>query len=85
MLKQGTKPVHSAFVVFIAVGITLALWWYTSFRSHLFSLAVPTATILGFAVAISYAYRGFGGVSGDLAGFALTISELFGLFIFALV
>ena len=42
------------------------------------TLVLPAAAA-GTALAVLYGYRQLGGMSGDIAGFALTLGELCGL------
>jgi adenosylcobinamide-GDP ribazoletransferase len=51
----------------------------------IYGLIVSGAVILGFIGAMAYAYKDFKGVSGDLAGYALVISELCGLTALAVI
>jgi len=81
MLQQDTHPRHTWFLGGL-IGLTLVVSY-----QMLSGLALLLATAVGgtFALALSYAYRGMGGgVSGDLIGFALTLSELGGLLVLAL-
>lgn len=48
-------------------------------------LAVGAATLMGYALAMYCCVRTLGGVSGDLAGFSLVVSELCGLIALAIV
>lgn len=48
-------------------------------------LIVVAAMAVGFIVSILHAYRQLGGISGDLSGYALTVSEACGLIALALV
>jgi adenosylcobinamide-GDP ribazoletransferase len=49
------------------------------------SLAAAAPVVLAYAASTAYAYKYFKGVSGDLAGYALTISELAGLVVLAIL
>ena len=75
MTRQGTKGIHKAFVILVAVLTAEATYWFTGFCG-LISIG---AVAIGFMAAMAYSYKEFKGVSGDLAGYALTISELCGL------
>ena len=48
-------------------------------------LIAGAATIAGYGLSMSWCVRTLGGVSGDLCGFALTVSELCGLIALAIV
>ena len=43
------------------------------------------AVIAGYALALSKAYKSLEGVNGDVAGYALTISEFCGVLVLALL
>ena len=49
------------------------------------ALAVGVAAIAGYGLSMRWCVRTLGGVSGDLCGFALTVSELCGLIVLAVV
>lgn len=75
MFKQNTGIAHKIFTIIIAVSaITLAY-----FLAGLCGIIVMTAVVIGYIGAMTYTYKEFKGVSGDLAGFALVVSELCGL------
>ena len=48
-------------------------------------LVVGAAVVLGYALAMWRCVRSLGGVSGDLAGFSLTVAELCGLFALSMI
>ena len=48
-------------------------------------LIVGAAVVLGYAFAMWRCVRSLGGVSGDLAGFSLTVAELCGLIALAMI
>ena len=75
---ENAKSAHRVFVIIIAVAAIMFLFWCTGFSG----LVLAAAVMLGYAAAMWAAYRELGGVSGDLAGFALVISELCGLMVF---
>jgi len=75
LFRQNTKIAHKIFL-FIAAIFGMAL---SFFFAQIYGLIVVLSTIAGFIAGITWAYRDLKGVSGDLAGFALVISELFGL------
>ena len=75
MFRQNSKTAHKIFIIIIAIlGITLSF-----FYARIHGLIVVISSITGFILALAWAYRDLKGVSGDLAGFALVISELCGL------
>ena len=74
----GRKAPYVAFAAFVmaaAAVVPLALWG---------SLA-PLAAAVGYWLAVWYADRQLGGMSGDVSGFALTLGELCGLAVLTLV
>ena len=76
-MREKKRPyVVFAAVVMAAVAVVpLALWG---------SLA-PLAAALGYWLAVWYADRQLGGMSGDVSGFSLTLGELCGLAVLTLV
>ena len=75
MLRQDTKWIHKAFII-ITAGLTIAAaYWFTGF----YGLISIGAVVIGFTGAMAYSYKEFKGVSGDLAGYALTIGEFCGI------
>jgi len=75
MFKKNTEISHKIFIIIIALS-AIALYYLFA---DIYGLIAAGAVILGFFAAMAYAYKDFKGVSGDLAGFALVISELCGL------
>ena len=74
----GRKAPYVAFAAIVmaaAVTVPLALWG--SFA--------PLAAAVGYWLAVWYADRQLGGMSGDVSGFALTLGELWGLAVLTLV
>ena len=74
----GRKTPYVAFAAMVmaaAAVVPLALWG---------SLA-PLAAAVGYWLAVWYADRQLGGMSGDVSGFALTLGELCGLAVLTLV
>lgn len=72
MRSETAAPM--AALVMLLITCVLALF----FRGYWTILAV-LATILGYAAAMFHAFRLLKGVSGDLAGYALSVGELCGL------
>lgn len=66
---------HKIFVLFFAATALV----FSYLHAGIVGLIVPTAVVLGFAWAIRVVYKSFGGISGDLLGYSLVISELIGL------
>ena len=81
MFRQNTETRHKIFL-FIVLAAAIAVSY--SFAG-IYGLAISVSTIAGFTGALSYTYRDLKGVSGDLAGHALVISELCALFVMAII
>jgi adenosylcobinamide-GDP ribazoletransferase len=81
MFKQNTGISHKIFLIIIAVSAISVSFIFAG----IYGLIVSAAVILGFIGAMAYAYKEFKGVSGDLAGYALVISELCGLIALAVI
>ena len=73
--KRVPYVAFAALVMAAAAVVPLALWG---------SLA-PLAAALGYWLAVWYANRQLGGMSGDVSGFSLTLGELLGLAVLTLV
>jgi len=81
LYKANSGLRHQFFTLAVAaVTITLSILF-----SGIAGLVVAVAVILGFVGAMAYAYKEFGGVSGDLAGYALVVGELCGLVALAII
>ena len=81
MFRQNTGIPHKIFIIFICVSATALSF----VLAGIYGLIVAVAVILGYIGSMAYAYKNLKGVSGDLAGYALVISELCGLFALAVV
>jgi len=75
MFKRNTKASHKLFVIVLTLLVIAAAYWL----SGILGLVIVSLVIIGFIVAIAYSYNKIKGISGDLAGFSLVISELCGL------
>ena len=73
--RKTPYVVFAALVMAAAIIVPLALWG--SFA--------PLAAAVGYWLAVWYADRQLGGMSGDVSGFALTLGELWGLAVLTLV
>jgi len=81
MLRQNSRAGHRGFVIaLLLISVGLA-YWFTGFAG----LIIVGAVVLGYAGAMAYSRKEFKGVSGDLAGYSLVISELCGLVALAIV
>jgi adenosylcobinamide-GDP ribazoletransferase len=81
MFGQNAKISHKIFLVFIALCAAAASYVFAG----IWGFAVAGAVILGYTGAMAYAYMDLKGISGDLTGYALVISELCGLFALAAI
>lgn len=79
--KKNIKTSHKISLVLSGISAAAAVCLLFGFKG----LIVVAAMTAGFIASISYAYRQFGGVSGDLSGYALTVSEACALVALALV
>ena len=79
MFKMNTRISHRIFIIIllaVSVAVSVIFAKYTG-------LITVSAAILGYVCAMAYAYNEFKGISGDLTGYSLVISELFGIFALA--
>jgi len=81
MLAQGNSVANKIFVVIVVLCAVMLSFLYAG----AVALIVSAAVILGYAVAIRTVYKEFEGVSGDLLGYAMGISEVCGLIALALL
>ena len=81
MFNQNTGMSHKLFVIAIALSTVVAAFFCIGSTA----LCVAAAVVSGYICAVFYTYREFDGISGDLAGFAIVISELCGLIALAVV
>ena len=81
MFKQNTGISHKIFLIFI----TLVAAALSFLFAGIYGLIVVAVVIAGYIGAMAYAYKEFKGISGDLTGYALVISELCGLFALAII
>lgn len=81
MLKKDIKPAHKIFAVILFLMASAA----AVLVSGIFGLIIPAAVTFSFMCALAYSCKEFGGISGDLTGFSLTVSELCGVFAIALM
>jgi len=81
MFRQNTGISHKLFLIFILlISIGLSFWF-----AWIYGLIVVASVISGYILAMAYAYKDFKGISGDLIGYSLVLSELCGLFAFAVI
>jgi adenosylcobinamide-GDP ribazoletransferase len=81
MLKESAGLSHKIFVVIVGVAAIVGSYLYAGFLG----LIVSAAVVLGHTAAIVRAFKGFNGISGDLLGYAIAISELCGLIALAVL
>ena len=81
MFRENTGTRHKIFVVFIfAVAAALSY-----FFAGIYGFIVVLTVMAVYAGAMAHVYKNLKGVSGDLAGYALVISELAGLVVMAII
>jgi len=78
--RAGTKPRHTVFICVLALICFSAAWFTLGFSG----LPVLAEALAGIA-AIIYLYKQFQGISGDLSGCVITVSEFAALFCMALL
>jgi len=81
LLKQDSGTANKVFIACTAVAAVFASFLYAG----VYGLIVCAAVVLGFACAMRVVHREFKGISGDLLGYSLVISELSGLIALALL
>ena len=81
MFKQNTGLSHKIFIIITALLTLGAAYLF----GGLFGLVIVFITIISFIGAMFYVYKEFKGISGDLSGFAIVVSELCGIFGLALM
>ena len=81
MLGKNVGVSNKIFVIFVAI----AAFVFSFLFAGVYGLIVCGGVLLGYILAIRVVYRDFKGISGDLLGYALVISELFGLITLALL
>jgi len=75
IFRRNTRASHKIFVV-----VVMALAMAASYLvAGPLGLVVVASVVLGFAGAMAYLFKEFKGISGDLTGFSLVISELCGI------
>ena len=79
--KKNAKTVHKISLVFTGFLAVTAMCFLSAEKG----LIVATAIISGFFLSILWAYRQLNGISGDVSGYALTVSEACGLIALALI
>ena len=80
-LGQGVGMAHKVFVILTGLA-AIAL---TVLYAGPIGLIVPGAVLLGYALAMRTVYKSFNGISGDLLGYSMVISELCGLIALAIL
>lgn len=81
MFRAGTGPVHTVFIVFVMIS-ALAL---TFGLSGIQALIVLLTETLAAVCVTAYVYRQIEGISGDLCGCIITVTELAGLLTLAIL
>ena len=81
MFRQNVRMPHKAFVIVLAGSTVAASYLFAG----LLGLAAVISAILAFIGAMTYSYKEFKGVSGDLTGFSLVVCELCGLIVLGVI
>lgn len=82
-LRAQTRTSHSIWLVLVGLAVLVAAAWLGSGSAVL--LAVLAVVLLA-ALGVMYSlYRQFGGISGDLSGFVICVSETAGLLALAIL
>jgi adenosylcobinamide-GDP ribazoletransferase len=81
MLGRTVTMRHKAFIVIIALTAIALSFLYAGF----IGLIVSASVVTGYSFAIKSVYKNFDGISGDLLGYSMVISELCGLIALALL
>ena len=76
-MRRGGADLTAALWIFLALAVGLPIWLAGSFA--------PLAAAVGYGLAAWYGFRQLDGMSGDISGFALTLGELAGAAVWALV
>jgi len=78
--RNGTKPIHTIFICILMLICFIAAWFLVGITA----LPLLTGAIAGL-LTMWYLYRQFQGISGDLSGCIITVSELAALICLALL
>lgn len=78
--RKGVKKNHVAVLAAVLVGtVTLGFVFLGKYGF------VSVAVLVGYALPLLRAFRSLNGMSGDVSGYAMTIAELCGIAVFALI
>ena len=78
--RRGVKRSH-AVVLFAVLAVSVAAGFVFLGKYGFASFAV----ILGYTLFLARAFRSLGGMSGDVSGYAMTVAELCGIAVYALI
>jgi len=78
--RRNSKPRHTVFICILAASCFLASWFVIGIAA----LALLAGALTGIIVTI-YLYKQFQGISGDLSGSIITVSEFAALLCMALL
>jgi adenosylcobinamide-GDP ribazoletransferase len=81
MFRENTKPFHFLFLAALLM-ITIPAAFFSGGFVTFIPLSIVAITALGM---MFYLYKQFQGLSGDLCGCGITVSELFGLLATAVI
>lgn len=81
LFGKAARRRHWIFVFIVGIAAIAAAWLILKIAG----LVTIGAVIIGYGLSMRCAYRSLEGVSGDLAGFSMVISEIFGIMALAIV
>jgi len=81
MFRKNVKIAHKIFIILILITACVLSFIFSNLKGLITVLAV----ISGFILSMAYAYKEFKGISGDLAGYSIVISELCGIFALGII
>ncbi|MGI6730479.1 MAG: adenosylcobinamide-GDP ribazoletransferase [Anaerovoracaceae bacterium] len=84
--KKKSARIHAGVVVAIGVAAFIAAVFLGINQLHNYDIAwTLSAGAIGYALAMGHAKRQLGGVSGDLAGYSLTLAETCSIIVLAVI
>ncbi len=79
--RKNTKAVHKISLALTGLSAVVVMCLLFGIKG----LVTVAAMTVGFFLSVLFVYRQFGGISGDVSGYALTVSEACGLVALALI
>lgn len=81
IFKKDGSRFHIVFLIIMIVTFT-----YLAYLScSTFAIVILIIELIAFLLSLAYAYKNFGGISGDVVGFTITISEVVSLLAWAII